>query len=123
VNEHDLPHAISMRVTDVGTAPSDRLDQVQGDPPVSQQQRQLSASTVTQPTETQTYKAVFTEHVYYGVEFTLDKKPFEGGAGKTVFNPTPSDTNPGEFITGKVYVSGEFSWVVCSTENSGPFEQ
>ena len=112
-----------MRVTDVGTAPSDRLDQVQGDPPVSQQQRQLSASTVTQPTETQTYKAVFTEHVYYGVEFTLDKKPFAAAAGKTAFNPTPSDTNPGEFITGKVYVAGEFSWVVCSTESSGPFEQ
>lgn len=123
VNDHDLPHAVSMRVTGVGTEPGDGPSEVRGDPVVPQPQRQLSASTVVQPGETQTYETIFTEEVVYGVEFTLDGELPEDNAGQITFTPAPDDGERGYFLGGKVYQSGEFSWVVSSTGNPGPFDQ
>lgn len=123
VNEHDLPHAVSMRVTDVGTELGDGPGTVQGDPVVPESQRQLSASTVVHPGETQTYETIFTEEVVYGVEFTLDGELPENNAGQIPFHPAPEDGERGTFLGGKIYQSGEFPWVISSTRNPGPFDQ
>ncbi|MFB6087937.1 MAG: hypothetical protein ABEJ85_05395 [Haloarculaceae archaeon] len=122
VNDHDLPHAIRMEVTDVGDAPGDGPAAVTGDPIVPPAQRTLTASTVVDPGETQTYESVFTEPVWYAVQFTVDGREPENDAGITAFHPAPADGESGSTLTGKVYSSGEFSWVVGSTENPGPFE-
>lgn len=121
VNEHDLPHAISMRVTGVGAEPGDRPGAVDGEVAVPQAQRRLSAATVVQPDETQTYETIFTEDVWYGVKFTVDGEQPDDNTGVVTFNPAPDESDRRSLLRGKVYQSGEFSWEASSTENLGPF--
>ena len=122
-NESDLPHAVSMRVMGVGTEPGDGPSEVEGDAPVPQPQRQLTASTVVQPGEKRTYETIFTEDVWYGVEFRLDGDVPGNNAGLVRFNPAPSDDERGSVLGGVVFKSGEFSWMVSSTDNPGPFDR
>ena len=122
-NDDDVPHSLTVRVTDVGSSPGDGPGTVEGDPTAPPAQRNLSASTTVQPDSRRTYEGVFTEPVWYAVRFTLDGRPPEDDAEVTSFHPAPSDGEPGAFLTGKVYASGEFSWVVSSTENAGPFDR
>ena len=121
VNEHSVPHSISMRVTGVGSSPGDGPGEVEGDPIVPPTQRRLSASAVAKPGETQTYEGVFTEPAWYAVQFTLDGKKPGNNSGVVVWSPASIDGGSWEFLTGKVYNSGEFSWVVSSTQHSGSF--
>jgi len=123
VNEHELPHAVSMRVTGVGSTPGDGPDEVEGDPIVPPGQRGLRASTVVRPTETQTYEGVFTEPVWYGVEFTVDGELPDDNAGQVKYYPAPRNDEPGSVLVGKVYESGEFSWIVRSTADPGAFSE
>lgn len=121
VNEHELPHAISMQVTGVGATPGHGPSDVQGTVTVPPAQRDLSASTVVRPGETQTYEAIFTEAAWYGVAFHLDGQLPADNAGEVKYYPAPRDDERGHVLVGKVYRSGEFSWVVSATENPGPF--
>jgi len=123
VNDHTVPHAISMRVTGVGETPGDAQGSVEGDPIVPPAQRELTAATTVQPGDSQTYESVFTEPVWYGIEFTVDGRSPKDDAGVTSFNPAPTAEENGSILSGKVYPSGEFSWVISSTENPGAFEQ
>jgi hypothetical protein len=120
VNEHSVPHGIAMRVTGVGSGPGDAPGAVEGDPIVPPAQRELTATAVVDPGETRTYEGVFTEPVWYGVEFSLDGT-VPGNGGAVAFHPAPQDGETAEFLTGRVYESGEFSWVVSATEDDGPF--
>ena len=122
VNEHAVPHAISMRVVGVGAEPGHGPDEVEGDVLVPPSQRTLTASTTVQPGETQTYESVFTEDAWYGVEFTLDGIRPADNAGQVKFNPAPTGGETGSVLVGKVYASGEFSWVVSATEDPGSFD-
>lgn len=120
-NDHTLPHAVSMTVTGIGSRPGDGPNEVEGDPAVPPAQRELAASTVVQPGNSQTFEEIFTYDVWYGVRFTLDGAAPENNAGLVKFHPAPSDDERGSFLSGKVYESGEFSWVVTTTSDSGSF--
>lgn len=123
-NRDDLPHVIGMSVVDVGAEPETDSDgySVSGDVTVPPQQRELTASSSVAPGETQTFKNIFTESVYYLVEFTLDGTAPETG-GRIPFNPSPSEREYDNVLGGVVYASGEFSWRVSSTDNAGRFKQ
>ena len=123
-NQDTLPHIIGISVVDVGAEPETDSDgySVSGDVPVPPQQRELTASSSVAPGETQTFKNVFTESVYYLVEFTLDGTTPETG-GRIPFNPSPSDREYDNVLGGVVYASGEFSYQVRSTDNAGRFNK
>jgi hypothetical protein len=124
VNDDTVPHTITMRVTDIGAAPGDDPGTVQGEPetPVRESQRELSAATAVEPDESRTYETVFEAPVWYAVGFTLDGREPEDRAGRTAFAPAPTDGERGSLLGGRVAVGGEFSWVVTSTDDPGPFE-
>lgn len=123
-NQDDLPHVIGMSVIDVGAeAETDAGGySVSGDVTVRPQQRELTASSSVAPGETQTFRDVFTESVYYLVEFTVDDDRPETG-GRVPFTPSPPDRAYNNVLRGVVYASGEFSWEVRATDNAGRFEQ
>ncbi|WP_440992268.1 hypothetical protein [Haloarchaeobius baliensis] len=123
-NRDSLPHVIGMSVVDVGSdseTGSDGYD-VTGEVTVRPGQRELTASQSVAPGETRTFRDVFTESVYYLVEFTLDGEHPEDG-GTIPFNPSPPDREYDNVLGGVVYASGEFSWQVSSTDNPGRFER
>ena len=70
--------------------------------------------------ETLTSRAVFTEPVYYLVEFTLDGTVPETG-GRYPFTPTRPENADWQYLSGVVFENGEFSWQATVTENSGSF--
>jgi len=123
-NQDDLPHVIGMSVIDIGTEAGTDADgySVSCEATVRPQQRELTTSSSIAPGETQTFQDVFTESVYYLLEFTLDGDLPETG-GKVPFNPSPPDREYDNFLGGVVYASGEFSWEVSTTDNAGRFEQ
>ncbi|ERG97767.1 MAG: hypothetical protein J07HQX50_01795 [Haloquadratum sp. J07HQX50] len=123
-NQDDLPHVIGMSVIDIGTEAETDADRysISGNVTVRPQQRELTASSSIAPGETQTFRNVFTESVYYLVEFTLDGDLPETG-GRVPFNPSPPDREYDNVLRGVVYPSGEFSWEVSTTDNAGRFEQ
>lgn len=122
-NQDNLPHIIGISVVDVGTEAETDSDgySVSGDVTVPPQQRELTASSSVTPGETQTFRNIFTESVYYLVEFTLDGNLPETG-GRVPFNPSPSDREYDNVLGGVVYAPGEFSWEVSSTDNTGRFQ-
>lgn len=123
-NQDDLPHVIGMSVIDIGIEAETDTNgySVSGEATVRPQQRELTTSSSTAPGETQTFQNVFTESVYYLIEFTLDGDIPETG-GRVPFNPSPPDREYDNFLGGVVYASGEFSWEVSATDNAGRFEQ
>lgn len=123
-NQDDLPHVIGISIVDVGTEAETGSDgySVSGDVTVRPQQREMKASSSVAPGETQTFRNIFTESVYYLVEFTLDGDLPETG-GRVPFNPSPSNREYDNVLGGVVYGSGEFSWQVSTTDNAGRFEQ
>lgn len=122
-NRGSLPHVVGMSVVAVGAESETDQDGygVSGDVTVPPRQRTLTASSSVSPDETQTFERVFTEAVYYLVEFTVDGTPPETG-GRVPFNPSPPGRENDRVLKGVVYSSGEFSWVVSSTENAGGFD-
>lgn len=123
INDSRLPHAIRVEVTDVGAEPSDGAGGVTGNVIAPPTQRTLTASSVVSPADTETFDSVFTEPVWYGIQFWLDGDIPEDNAGTTRLNPAAADGGTWEFLTGHVYESGEFSWEVHTTDNPGPFNQ
>lgn len=123
VNDSTLPHSIRVEVTGVGAEPGDGTGGVTGDVIAPPMQRTLTASSVVSPDETETYESAFTEPVWYGIQFWLDGEIPEDNAGTTRFNPAAADGGTWEFLIGHVYESGEFSWEVHTTDNTGPFNQ
>ena len=120
-NDHSLPHSVRCEVTGVGTTPGEGAGDVTGTATVPAPQRDLTASTTVAPGESQTYERVFTEPVWYGVQFTLDGERPADNAGTTRFNPAAADGGTWELLVGHVYESGEFSWEVHATDDAGPF--
>ncbi|WP_135806310.1 hypothetical protein [Halorussus marinus] len=121
VNDDDVPHTITMGVTGVGDEPGDGAGMVDGDPVVPPAQRNLTAGTSIEPGESSTYESVFTEPVWYAVRFTVDGREPENQTGVTAFRPSPTDSAAGNTLAGKIYESGEFSWIVSSTDDAGSF--
>jgi len=123
-NRHSVPHSIRVAVVDVGTAPGDGQGEVRGepDPPVRESQRTLTATGTVDPDETALYERVFTAPVWYAVQFRLDGERLEDGAGTVAFEPAPGDDERGSFLGAEVSETGEFTWVVTSTDDPGPFE-
>ncbi|UPV75675.1 hypothetical protein M0R89_06325 [Halorussus limi] len=123
-NRDDLPHVIGVSVVDVGAEPRSEPDRygVAGDVSAPPQQRELTASSSVAPGETQTFKNIFTEPVYYLVEFTVDGTVPETG-GRIPFNPSPSGREYDNVLMGVVYASGEFSYGISSTGNAGRFDR
>ena len=121
-NRDTLPHVIGMAVVDVGAEPESSPGgySVSGNVTVPPQQRKLTASSSVAPGQTQTFEDVFTESVYYLIEFTLDGTTPETG-GRVPFNPSPSGREYDNVIRGVVYASGDFSYVSSSTDSSGVF--
>lgn len=118
-NQDDLPHVVGISVVDVGNEAETDSEgySVSDDVTVPPQQRDLTASSSVAPGETQTFRNVFTESVYYLVEFTLDGNLPETG-GRVPFNPSPSNGESDNILGGVVYPSGEFSWKVSATNNA-----
>jgi hypothetical protein len=121
-NDHDLPHAIRLEVTGVGAEPGEGAGEVTGDVTVPPAQRTLTASTTVEPGESETYEGVFTEPVWYGVQFTLDGAVPDNDSGTTVFNPVGNAGDSWTLLGGQISGSGDFSWVISSTENPGQFD-
>ncbi|WP_353633988.1 hypothetical protein ABSL23_12695 [Halobacterium sp. NMX12-1] len=121
-NRDDLPHVVGISVVDVGTDGGADADgySVSGDVTVRPQQRELTASSSVAPGETQTFRNIFTESVYYLVEFTIDGDVPEN-AGRVPFNPSTREYD--NFLRGVVSTSGELSWTISTTDNAGRFEQ
>ncbi|MFB6198277.1 MAG: hypothetical protein ABEI52_08440 [Halobacteriaceae archaeon] len=121
-NDDNLPHMISVRVTDVGATLGSKPGTVTGTVTVPPAQRSLEASATIAPTKRQTYTSVFTEPVWYAVQFTLDGDIPENDTGTTVFHPVPPDADTGRFLIGYVSADGEFSWRFGSTTDTGNFD-
>ncbi|MFB6146944.1 MAG: hypothetical protein ABEJ08_04585 [Halobacteriaceae archaeon] len=123
VNEDDLPHVISVRVTGVGSEPGEEPGTVTGDVVVPPSQRSLEASASIEPGEKHTYRSVFSEPVWYGIQFTLDGAVPENDTGATAFHPVPPDADSGRFLVGRVGAAGDLSWMISSTNHTGPFDR
>lgn len=121
VNDHRVPHSFTMRVTDVGTEPGTDAGAVTGEPIVAESQATLTAGTSVPPGEQVVYEDVFTESVWYAVEFLIDGQVPASKTGVTAFRPSPTDQADGKILGGTVSPSGEFSWTVSSTDNPGRF--
>lgn len=121
MNDHTLPHSIRIEVTGVGGSPGGEAGEVTGDVVAPATQRNLTASTTVDPTDSETYESIFTQPVWYGVQFLRDGEAPDDTAGTTVFNPSDVDGGSWGILTGKIDKSGEFSWVVSTTDNPGEF--
>jgi hypothetical protein len=123
VNDDEIvPHSITMRVTDVGTAPGEEPYSVTGRTTAPPAQRNLTASTTLEPGDSETYDSVFTESVWYAIEFLVDDQPPAEEAGHVVYSPVPDDEPIGRMLTGKVGSNGDFWWTISATENAGTFD-
>lgn len=111
-----------IEVTGVGADSGDGAGDVTGDVIVPSTQRAIVASTTVDPTDSEVYESVFTEPVWYGVQFVVDGEIPPDNRGTSTFNPAAADGGTWEILTGRVYDSGEFSWVVSTTDNAGRFE-
>ncbi|TMT77889.1 hypothetical protein E2L06_17930 [Haloterrigena sp. H1] len=122
-NRDNFPHNIGISLIDIGAESETTADgyTVSGNVTVPPQQRTLTATSSMDPGETQTFENIFTESVYYLVEFTLDSTT-PGENSRVPFNPSPSER---EYYTvaGVVDSFGEISRVVRATDNPGMFEQ
>jgi hypothetical protein len=118
-NDHDLPHVVSVRVTDVGAEVGDGPGAVTGDVVVPPAQRRLSAAASVEPGARRTYEATFTDPVWYAVEFEVDGREPPNDTGRVAFNPAPDGEDTYRFLAGRVFESGEFGWVVSSTDDAG----
>jgi hypothetical protein len=119
-NRHDAPHAVSLRVVDVGTRAGVGKS-VEGDPDVPAEQRDLTASVTLDPSETETYESVFTEPVLYVVEWTVDGWA-EGDVWTVVYTPTPRGSSKGRTLRLEVSETGELAWTVRATDDLGEFD-
>lgn len=121
-NEDSLPHAVTMRVTDVGTS-AGVGNSVTGDPTVPPTQREMTAATSLDAGESDTYAGVFTAPVWYAVSFAVDGRRPEGDAWTVTYTPAPDDSSTWRTLRAAVSEVGEFYWTISSTPNSGPFEE
>jgi len=123
-NDHTVPHEISIEVLNVGTSKGERRDghdTITGTPDTAVPQRNLTATTIVEPGQTQTYESVFESRVWYDVRFTLDDEYSGEDLGRTVFHPnSSSDETTGQILGGNVSDGGELSWQISTTDNLGP---
>lgn len=120
-NDDSLPHAVSMRVTDVGTAAGEG-GSVTGDPVVPPHQRTMTAERSLDAGESDTYRGVFTEPVWYAVEFAVDGRRPDGDAWRVAYTPAPADGEGWRTLRATVSEAGGLYWTISSTGNRGGFE-
>jgi hypothetical protein len=125
INRDTLPHEIAMKITDVGTEYDEDAQEVVGDPMVPQPLTERRTTAVLDADTTRTYDAIFTESVWYTVQFTIDGEAITEPDGKVSFYPGPrtNSTVAGEYLTAGVLENGGKTLVVAGTSNRGPFEQ
>jgi hypothetical protein len=121
-NDETVPHSITIRVTDVGTALGDETYSVTGQTTVSPAQQDLTASATLEPGGSETYDSVFLEPVWYAIEFMVDDQPPVDEGGHVVYSPVPDDEPIGRMLTAKVGSNGDFWWSISATENAGTFD-
>lgn len=122
VNEDTLPHELTMQITDVGSGYDRDAQEVVGDVAIPEVLADRRTTAGVEPGTTRTYEAVFTEPLWYTVQFTIDGGVPRHG-GQVSFHPAPSDEDRGTYVGAKVFEHGEFTWVVSATDNPGPFDQ
>ncbi|MFC7135394.1 MULTISPECIES: hypothetical protein [Salinibaculum] len=122
VNEDVLSHEFTMQVVAVGTEYDRDAREVVGDPAVSRVIAERRTTAVLDANTTRTYEDVFSEPVWYTVQFTFDGEVPENG-GQVSFHPAPEDDGRGTYLGAKVFEYGEVTWVVSATDNAGPFDQ
>jgi len=120
-NGDSVPHEVAVEVLDVGTAIGERVDghdTVTGTPDTVVAQRDLTATAVLEPGQTQTYESVFESQVWYDIRFTLDGEYPGEDLGRTVFKPVrPNSESPGRILIGSVSGGGELSWSIMVTDS------
>jgi hypothetical protein len=121
-NKSDLPHSITMRVTDVGEEPGEQPYSVTGETTTRPAQRTLTASTTISPGARETYEGVFTEPVWYAIQFTADGQTPPDSSGRVVYSPAPDTDSTGRTLRGTIGSNGEFRWGISATENAGRFD-
>ncbi|MFD1512506.1 hypothetical protein [Halomarina rubra] len=123
INRHDLPHLVSLTVLDAGSSLAssgayENGTRVTGD--VSGRTQRVGATTTTTvgPGETTPFETIFSEPVWYDVEFSFDGSTENG---RTAYHPAPPDRDHGNVLEGVITDSGRSSWQVSSTDNLGVF--
>ncbi|MFD1511898.1 hypothetical protein [Halomarina rubra] len=74
--------------------------------------------TTVSPGETRPFETIFTEPVWYDVEFSFDGSTKNG---RTAYHPTPPDRDYGNVLESAITDSGWSSWQISATENLGAF--
>jgi hypothetical protein len=125
INRDTLPHEIAMEVTDIGNEYDEDTREVVGDPIVPQPLTERRTTAVLQPDTTQTYEGIFTEPVWYTVQFTVDGEVVTEPDGEVSFYPGPRNDSSvaGEYLRAGVLENGQKTLVVAGTSDSGSFEQ
>jgi len=125
VNQDSLPHEIVMEITDVGNEYDEGAGEVVGDPNVPQYLTERRTTAVLEADTSRTYEAIFSEPVWYTVQFTIDGEVAPEPDGRVSSYPGPlAESNvAGEYLRAGVLENGEKSLVVSGTDNSGPFER
>lgn len=121
VNRDTLPHDMRMEVTDIGTEAGEEAGIVTGDPDIPGDVS-LTMTAHLDAGATQTHESVFTQPVWYAVEFTVDGRVPETREGAVAFNPAPSGEDRGRTLEASVSDGGSFGWSIAATDNPGTFE-
>jgi hypothetical protein len=122
VNEDVLSHEFTMQVTNVGTEYDQEAGQVVGDPAVPRALRERRTTAILAAGSTRTYEDIFTEPIWYTIQFTVDGEVPDPG-GQVSVHPAPNGDDRGTYVGAKVFEYGEFTWVVTATDNPGSFSQ
>ncbi|WP_170830605.1 hypothetical protein [Halogranum gelatinilyticum] len=121
VNDQVVPHEISLQVVDVGSRQGNAPGEVAGSVNVVAAQRNLSLTVVLPPGETKTYSDVFTEPVWYAIQFEMDDNEPVRADPRMAYNPSNSvgDCNSGSFVEVSVSDDGNFWWEVVGIGDNG----
>lgn len=121
VNQDTLPHELRMGVIDTGTAAGEEAGTVTGDPDIPGDVS-LTMTVHLDAGATQTHESVFSQSVWYAVEFAVDGRVPDTRRGRVAFNPAPSGADRGRTLEASVSDRGSFGWSIAATDNPGTFE-
>lgn len=116
-HDADLPHSLSIHVTDVGIGVGEGDAEVVGDPPVGEPQRTLSTALTLDPGDEVSYESVFTEPFWYRIALRVDGQQPVDEDPAIRFNPAPDGATDGRYLTLRFVGAEELDWSIASTEN------
>jgi hypothetical protein len=122
-NQDSLPHTIQLSVTDVGSEPGDETGTTAGEVTVPAPQRNLTASEQLSPDSSTVYTDVFTEPVWYGIEYTVDGRqaPDREVSTRATFHPAPPGREYVNYLQALLRDSGRIELAVVTTANTGRY--